>query len=232
MAKKKTASKNSAAAPAEKISASSASGADTSRETTAKKSTAKKVTKRRSTKHTDAWTALSATELEQHLLETPPTAILEAFEESYTADVVNVLLDLRKSVARRLFESLVSVRKRAMVSVVAMYYYKEYLMNPLPLEVGNDRTPNYYAILGIPRDADPQDIKMAHRLLVKAHDTENFSPPMRAAGLERVAEINDAFRHLQSDEKRRATDTTLPSMHYLYPRRDQSWLKAAQRILE
>ena len=119
-----------------------------------------------------------------------------------------------------------------MVSVVAMYYYKEYLMNPLPLEVGNDRTPNCYAILGIPRDADIQDIKMAHRLLVKAHDTENFSPPMRAAGLERVAEINDAFRHLQSEEKRRAADTLLPNMHYLYPRLDQSWLKAAQRILE
>ena len=232
MAKKKTASKKSAAAPAEKKSGSSASGAGSTKETTARKSTAKKVTKRRSTKHTDAWTALSTTELEQHFLETPPTATLEAFEESYTSDVVNVLLDLRKSVARQLFESLVSVRKRTIVSVVTLYYYKEYLMNPLPLAVGTDRTPNYYAILGIPRDADLEDIKMAHRLLVKAHDTEDFSPPMRSAGLERVAEINDAFRHLQSDEKRRATDTTLPNMHYLYPRRDQSWLKAAQRILE
>ncbi len=55
---------------------------------------------------------------------------------------------------------------------------------------------------------------------------------MRPVGELRLAEIDDAFRHLHPEEKRSQSDQILPNIHYLYPRRDQSWLEATQRILE
>jgi hypothetical protein len=196
------------------------------------KTSAGKTTRRRTTKHTESWSAMSTAELEQYLMETPPADILDAFEQSYTTDVVNLLLDLRRSVVRQLFEELARVRKRAILPVVTLYHYRVYLMNPLPLEVGSERTPNYYAILGVPRDADEEDIKLAHRLLAKAHDIADFSPSMRAVGEQRLAEIDDAFRHLHPEARRSESDQLLPNIHYLYPRRDHSWLEATQRILE
>ena len=232
MAKKKATSKKSAVAAVE-TTKSAKSGSDSGASKGASKRAAKTAAKkRRTTRHTDGWSALPAAEIERYFVETPPADIINAFEQSYTSDVANVLLDLRRSAVRQLFEGLASVRKRGISTVVTLYHYRIYLMNPLPLEVGHDRTPNYYAILGIPRDADIDDIKLAHRLLVKAHDVGDFSPPMRPVGEVRLAEIDDAFRHLHPEEKRSQSDQLLPNIHYLYPRRDQSWLEATQRILE
>ena len=237
MAKKKTTSQKSPAAAVE-ATKSTQSGSQSGDSSAASKSAASKratkaaAKKRRTTRHTDSWSALSSAEIERYFAETPPADLINAFEQSYTSDVANVLLDLRRSAVRQLFEGLASVRKRGISTLVTLYHYRIYLMNPLPLSVGHDRTPNYYAILGVPRDSDVDDIKLAHRLLVKAHDSGDFSPPMRPFGEVRLAEIDDAFRHLHPEEKRSQSDQILPNIHYLYPRRDQSWLEATQRILE
>ncbi len=243
MAKKKTTSSKKSPAAAVDATKSTQSGSQSgdssadsksaaSKSAASKRATKAAAKKRRTTRHTDSWSALSSAEIERYFVETPPADILDAFEQSYTSDVANVLLDLRRSAVRQLFEGLASVRKRGISTLVTLYHYRIYLMNPLPLSVGHDRTPNYYAILGVPRDADVDDIKLAHRLLVKAHDSGDFSPPMRPFGEVRLAEIDDAFRHLHPEEKRSQSDQILPNIHYLYPRRDQSWLEATQRILE
>ena len=55
---------------------------------------------------------------------------------------------------------------------------------------------------------------------------------MRKTGEERLEEINDAYNNLKSPQKRAKADRILPNVSYLYPRRDQSWLEAVQRIMD
>ncbi|HZN60053.1 MAG TPA: DnaJ domain-containing protein [Planctomycetota bacterium] len=169
------------------------------------------------------------------LQSTPADKLLQIFEESYPADLVNILLDLKKAPVKQVFETLSRIRKRAIAESATLYYYKEYLVNPLPLKVDTDAgisIPNYYAILGVPRDASGDDLKMAHRLLERAHDPEVFSQSMRKLGEERLAEINDAYQHLKTEERRAKVDRLLPNVSYLYPRREQSWLDHVTRLIE
>ena len=192
-------------------------------------------TSRKTTKHTDSLFAMSRVERMSFLERAPPEKLLEIFEESYPSDVVNLLLDLKKAMVKHLFETLGRLRKRAIQEVATLYHYKEYLTNPLPLRVETEAgisIPNYYAILGVPRDATGDDLKMAHRLLSRAYEPEVFSPPMRKAGEERLREIDDAYGNLKSADRRAKVDRLLPNVSYLYPRRDQSWLEAVSRLLE
>jgi hypothetical protein len=160
--------------------------------------------------------------------------LLAVFDESYSADLVNVLLDLKKATVRRVFERLAVVRKRGVADLVTLYHYKEYLTNPLPLRVETElgpTIPNYYAILGVPREVSEEELRNAHRLLVKAHAPEAFPLGMRKAGAERLAEIEDAYNNLRTPQKRQKADSLLPNINYLYPRRDQSWLEAVVRLI-
>lgn len=164
----------------------------------------------------------------------PEEKLLAIFDESYPADLVNVLLDLKKATVKRFFEHLATARKRSIADIVTLYHYKEYLTNPLPMRVETElgRTiPNYYAILGVPRDVTEDDLRTAYRLLVRAHATEAFSPAMRKMGSERMAEIEDAYSNLKTPQKRQKADSLLPNINYLYPRRDQSWLDAVIRLV-
>ncbi len=221
--KKKTAEKRATKTPSAK---------KTSTTKPAAKKAAAAPPKRKTNKFIRRWIELPQDELEALFESTPAPEILDAFEASYASDVVNLLLDLRKSVVLALLERLSAARKRALGEIVTLYYYKAYMMDPLPLQVGRDSTPNYYAILGIPRESDAEDIKTAHRLLSRAHSPDGFSPAMRAAAEERLGEIKDAFHHLSTADRRLETDRILPTMNYLYPRRDQSWLESAQRVLQ
>jgi len=165
----------------------------------------------------------------------PPEDLLVLFEESYPSDLVNILLDLKKAAVKNLFEHLGKLKKRAIAEVSTLYYYKEYLTNPLPLDLETETgstVPNYYAILGVPRDVSQEDLREAHRLLSRAHEPAMFSPDRRAAGEERLGEINDAYNHLKNAERRQKADRILPNINYLYPRRDQSWMEALHRIAE
>ncbi len=161
--------------------------------------------------------------------------LLKLFLESYTGDLVSVLLDLKRSLVKHIFSGLAREHKRAIAEAVILYHYKDYLTNPVPMKIGISAgisIPNYYAILGVSRDAVEGDIKAAHRLLAKAHEPEVFSPAMRKSGEERLNEINEAYQSLKTPEKRAKADKLLPNIAYLYPRREQSWLDAVQQLLE
>lgn len=189
---------------------------------------------RKTTRHLEALLVLERIERASFFDTTPPERILEIFEESYAADLVNLLLDLKKAAVKNLFEILARLKKRAIVEAATLFYYKEYLTNPLPLRVETDKglsLPNFYAILGVPRDASEEELKTAHRLLARAHGDAFFSPAMREAAAERLKEIDEAFQNLASPAKRARADKLLPNVHYLYPRRDQSWLEALNRVL-
>jgi hypothetical protein len=189
---------------------------------------------RKNTKHVEALLALPPEECCDFFEKGMSEQMLEVVDESYVADLVNLLLDLKKATVKRLFETLGSVRKRSIGDIATLYYYNQYLTNPVPLqielEVGH-LVPNYYAILGVPRDVDDEDLKTAYRLLVKAHSPEIFAPAIRKSAEDRLKDIYEAFDNLKTPQRRDRTDKVLPNMSYLYPRRDQFWLEAVQRVV-
>ena len=190
---------------------------------------------KRTTHHVDALLKLSRDEQMRFLESAGAEKLLKIFQESHPADLVRVLLDLKRAVVKQLFELIAGAHKRAVAEAATLFYYKDYLTNPLPMKVNTETgipIPNYYAILGVPREAVEQDLKAAHRLLAKAHEPDVFPPAMRKSGEERLKEINDAFQNLKTPEKRAKADRLLPNVHYLYPRRDQSWLDSVQRLIE
>jgi hypothetical protein len=164
----------------------------------------------------------------------PAEEVIQMFEESYCSSLVNLLLDMKKSTTKRLFEIVVRYKKRAFVNVMTLYYYKDYLTNPLPLTLESDagrHLPNHYAILGVPREAGIEDLKASHKLLVAAFSPDSFPPGERKMGEERLNEINSAFEILKNPKRRKILDDSLPNISYLYPRRDQSWFNAVTRLL-
>ncbi|MBI4604580.1 MAG: DnaJ domain-containing protein [Planctomycetes bacterium] len=189
---------------------------------------------RRSLKHTEGLLVLAAERRSAFFETTAPGKLLAVFEESYPSELVKVLLDLKRSVVKVLLETLARLRKRAVAETATLYHYKEYLTNPLPLRVDTDAgisIPNFYAILGVPRDATEHELKEAHRLLARAHGEDMFSPDMQEVSEERLREIDEAYANLKTPERRAKTDRLLPNVSYLYPRRDQSWLEAVRRLL-
>jgi hypothetical protein len=161
--------------------------------------------------------------------------LLELFETSYPSELANLLLDLKKFTCRRLLETVVARRKRTHLDTITLYYYKDYLTSPLPLVVhgmNGQRVPNYYAIIGLPRDASDEEVHEASKLLIKAFQPESFSAAERETGQRRLEEIQDAYQHLRNGKRRQETDMSLPSNNYLYPRREQSWWNMVQRLLD
>jgi uncharacterized membrane protein YsdA (DUF1294 family) len=62
---------------------------------------------------------------------------------------------------------------------------------------------DYYEVLGVPRNASKEEIRAAYRRLVlKYHPDRNRSPDAEA----RLKEINEAYRVLMDDKKRRVYD--------------------------
>jgi hypothetical protein len=193
-----------------------------------------KASSRKTTKHVDLLLHMERGERSAYLEGLSREDLVRVFEESHAADLVNILLDLKKAAVKHLFEIVAADRKRGVLEVAVLYHYKEYLTNPLPLRVETDAgaaVPNYYAILGVPRDASDEDLKSAYRYLEKAHSPDVFSPAMRKAGEERLKEIAEAYDNLKSPERRSRADRLLPNISYLYPRRDQSWLELVHRLL-
>jgi hypothetical protein len=190
---------------------------------------------RKNTKYIDMLLAMSRDERNLYVENLSAEGTIAIFEESYGSDLVNILLDVKKSIVKHFFETIFTLRKKNVAETATLYYYKDYLTNPLPLKVPattGGSLPNYYAILGMPRDSSDEDLKTAFRLLAKAHHPEIFSPLVREAGEERLKEIIDAFSQLKSPQRRAKTDQILPNISYLYPKRDQSWIESVNRILE
>jgi hypothetical protein len=189
---------------------------------------------RRTLRHTDALLSLPVVQRAATLEAAPLGELVEIFEHSFPSILVNILLDLRKAEVKRILELVADERRRAVAETATLYYYREYLTNPLPLRIdagAGISLPNYYAILGVPRDATEDELREAHRLLSRAHAEEFFAPDMRPAATERRTEIDDAYANLRTPEKRAKADRLLPNVSYLYPRRDQAWLEAVHRLI-
>ncbi len=162
----------------------------------------------------------------------PATELLRVVEESYLSDLVNIWLDLKKSVVRDLFQKLVKQRKRLVLPAIALYCYKGYLTNPLPLDLrteSGDPIPNYYAMVGLPRSAELDQVREAHRLLQQAYSEDAFPPSEREMARKKLTEIDVAFSILKSEKKRQEVDRRLPNIHYYYPSVEQAWLESVKR---
>ena len=158
----------------------------------------------------------------------------EIVEESCSSDLVNVLLDLRRASVKAFFERVVGGRKRLVAPSIALYHYKVYLRDTVPLEVNatnGERLPNYYAILGVPRDATADEIEDAHKHLQRAFSSDLHAESDHGVNSERLAEIKDAFGNLKTETRREVTDRLLPNINYLYPRRDDYWLESVRQLL-
>lgn len=176
---------------------------------------------------------LSSSDLDKHFEKATPDDIVKLFEQSYPSDLVNVLLGLKRSTCRRLFEVATDHRKKAYVDTITLYFYKDYLTNPFPLELdGQDGSamPNYYALVGMARDASGEEIDEAWKLLMKAFKPTCFPPTERKMGDIRCKEIKAAFERLRSPSRRQEVNRLLPSINYFYPKRAQSWLGMVQRF--
>ena len=233
--RKATAKSARGKAAADKTSSvKSRGGKSSGPKTSGGKASGRKASARKTLRHVEMLLEMGPVQREAFLARKAPGELADLVESSYCGDLVNVLLDLRKNVVRRIFENVASVRKRVLPELVTLYYYKEYLTNPLPLKVATEDgdVPNYYAILGVPRKASEDDIKYAGRLLLKAYSDECFSTPFREVARERAGEIGDAVKHLKSPQLREAADRLLPSINYLYPRPEQSWFDSALRIID
>ena len=63
-----------------------------------------------------------------------------------------------------------------------------------------------YAVLGVPPDATPQQLKDARRTLVRRHHPDHAPPDERARATERVREINVAYGFVRDAEARAGYD--------------------------
>ncbi len=64
---------------------------------------------------------------------------------------------------------------------------------------------NFYVVLGVSRDADPSQIREAHRRLVRIHH-----PDTGSGSAERFTEVQQAYETLSDESQRRLYDETLP----------------------
>src|SRR6185503_6987719 len=65
---------------------------------------------------------------------------------------------------------------------------------------------DYYEVLGVPRDASPEQIKKAYRQLARKHHPDLKSAGEREQAAERFKEINEANEVLSDPEKRAKYD--------------------------
>jgi len=85
---------------------------------------------------------------------------------------------------------------------------------------------NYYETLGIKEDADPAEIKKAHRkLALRWHPDKN---PDNKEAEEHFKKIQNAFDHLKDKVKRAAHDVELERKReaeeqYIYEKQQQEW---------
>jgi len=65
---------------------------------------------------------------------------------------------------------------------------------------------DYYEILGVPRDAKPDDIRRAYRKLARKHHPDVVPPAERAQAEEEIKAVNEAYEVLRDPKKRQRYD--------------------------
>ena len=65
---------------------------------------------------------------------------------------------------------------------------------------------DYYEILGVPKDADQQQIKKAYRSLALQHHPDRVAPEQKKAAEEKFKEISEAYGVLSDPQKRKTYD--------------------------
>ncbi len=195
----------------------------------------KMVEKENSARLIEELTEKNPNELDQLLLEGPIGQLKELVAGCYCADLVNLLLDTKRSSVRSLFLRSAASFKRLLTPVVTLYNYRIYLLNPVPLSLkGSDGElhPNYYALLGVPPDASDEEVTGAYKLLARAHAPESFSPQSRNIGEERLEELTAAHKRLKTAEARQETHELLcKNPEHCFPQRQTSWTEATNAIL-
>ena len=64
---------------------------------------------------------------------------------------------------------------------------------------------SFYVVLGVSRDADPSQIREAHRRLVRIHH-----PDTGSGSAEEFTKVQQAYETLSDESQRRLYDETLP----------------------
>jgi len=67
-------------------------------------------------------------------------------------------------------------------------------------------THDYYALLGVKRDADEAEIKKAYRRLAMQHHPDRVGPDQKQAAEAKFKEITEAYEVLRDPEKRATYD--------------------------
>ncbi|MEC8894919.1 MAG: J domain-containing protein [Planctomycetota bacterium] len=191
--------------------------------------------KERSARLIEELAAKNPAELDQLLLEGPLNQLKELVADCYCADLVNLLLDAKRSSVRSFFLRAITSFKRLLTPVVTLYNYRIYLLNPLPLSLkGSDGEihPNYYALLGVPPNATDEEVSSAYKLLAKAHAPESFSRQSRTIGEERLKELAVAHKLLKTADGRQEVHELLCNQpEHCFPQRQTSWTESANFIL-
>ncbi|NNN05058.1 MAG: DnaJ domain-containing protein [Elusimicrobia bacterium] len=69
-----------------------------------------------------------------------------------------------------------------------------------------NRPRDYYAVLGVKKNASPEEIKQAYRRLAKVHHPDLQPQSQKAAAAEKFKELNEAYEVLSHPDKRAAYD--------------------------
>jgi DnaJ-class molecular chaperone len=70
---------------------------------------------------------------------------------------------------------------------------------------------DYYRTLHVTRDADPEVIERAYKVLSLKHHPDVAQASDRDSATRRMQRLNEAYRTLRDPESRRRYDATLPS---------------------
>lgn len=99
------------------------------------------------------------------------------------------------------FEASIRVLEEAKKAHPASHDRINPLLQKAQVALKKSRTKDYYAILGVPRDASPKDIKRAYIKASKLHHPDKAaSPDARPAAERKMAGINEAYEVLSDPE--------------------------------
>lgn len=70
---------------------------------------------------------------------------------------------------------------------------------------------DYYRILQVRRDADPEVIEKAYKALSMKYHPDRVAPAQRGRATERMRRLNEAYAVLHDPRRRAEYDDTLPS---------------------